>query len=256
MPAIQLSVVIITYNEQRNIGRCIDSIRSIADEIVVVDSYSKDDTIEIAKQKGARIILHPFDGHIEQKNFAITQASFPHILSLDADEMPDETFLNQIKRIKENWQFDGYSVNRLNNYCGTWIYHGAWYPDIKLRLWDSRKGKWTGTNPHDRFEMSEDASVVHIPGNLLHYSYQTIEEHQKKSDYFSTIAANAYFSKGKKSSVFKMMMSPVFRFIRDFVIKRGFLDGKYGWTIALITSQEVSMKYKKLYALQRSRNNG
>lgn len=254
MAAIQLSVVIITYNEQRNIGRCINSIQSIADEIVVVDSYSKDDTVLIAQQKGAKVILKTFEGHIEQKNFAITQATYPYILSLDADEMPDETFLTQIKQIKQNWQHDGYSVNRLNNYCGQWIRHGAWYPDIKLRLWDSRKGKWTGTNPHDRYEMNEGASVIHVPGNLLHFSYQTIEEHKKKSDYFSSIAANAYWAKGKKSSRFKMIMSPVFRFIRDYIIKQGFMDGKYGWIIASITAWEVSMKYKKLYALHHKKN--
>ena len=250
---VQLSVVIITYNEQRNIEKCIRSIRSIADDIVVVDSFSTDNTVSIAQQNGARVVQHPFAGHIEQKNFAITQATFPHILSLDADEMPDELFLKQILEIKKNWQHDGYSVNRLNNYCGQWIYHGAWYPDIKLRLWDSRKGKWTGTNPHDKYEMETGSSILHVAGNLLHYSYQTIEEHQKKSDYFSTIAANAYFAKGKRSSLFKRVINPIFRFVRDYVLKRGFLDGTKGWVIAVITAREVSMKYKKLYLLQRSR---
>lgn len=254
MLAVKLSVVIITYNEQRNIGKCIDSIRDIADEIVVVDSYSKDDTVRIAEQKGAKVVLNTFEGHIEQKNFAITQATYPHILSLDADEMPDETFLNQIKQIKQNWQHDGYSVNRLNNYCGQWIRHGAWYPDIKLRLWDSRKGKWTGINPHDKFEMNVGTSISHTTGNLLHFSYQTVDEHKKKSDYFSTIAANAYWLKGKRSSILKMMISPLFRFVRDYFIKGGFMDGKYGLVIASITAKEVSMKYKKLYALQHAKN--
>jgi glycosyltransferase involved in cell wall biosynthesis len=251
MAAIQLSVVIITYNEQRNIGRCIDAIKTIADEIVVVDSFSTDETVNIAAQKGARIITHKFEGHIQQKNYAITQASFPHILSLDADEMPDETFLQQIIEAKSNWQYDGYSVNRLNNYCGTWIRHGAWYPDVKLRLWDSRKGKWAGTNPHDRFEMIEGSSVKHIPGNILHYSYQRVEEHRKKSDYFSTIAANAYFEKGKSGSGIKVMVNPVFRFLRDYIFKLGFLDGKYGFTIARITAHEVYLKYKKLSTLRQ-----
>ena len=200
---ISLSVVIITFNEERNIGRCIDSIQSIADEIVVVDSFSTDQTVSVAQQKGAKVVLHAFEGHIEQKNYAITQASSPYILSIDADEMPNETFLHQIALIKKNWQHDGYSVNRLNNYCGKCIRHGAWYPDIKLRLWDSRKGKWSGTNPHDRYEMETSSSIVHVPGDLLHFSYQTVEEHVKKADYFSSIAAKAYFNKGKRSSIFK-----------------------------------------------------
>lgn len=248
---IKLSVVIITYNEQRNIARCIDSVLSIADEIIVVDSYSTDETVNIAAQKGAKIVLHTFEGHIEQKNYAITQASFPHILSIDADEMPDKQFLAEIKSIKQNWIHDGYSVNRLNNYCGKWIRHGAWYPDVKLRLWDSRKGKWAGSNPHDKYEMQEGSSIKHVAGDLLHYSYETIEEHYKKSAYFSTIAANAYFQKGKRSSLFKTYASPLFRFTRDYVFKLGFLDGKYGFYIAKIIAGEVYLKYKKLYELQR-----
>jgi glycosyltransferase involved in cell wall biosynthesis len=247
---IKLSVVIITFNEERNIGRCIDSIIPIADEIVVVDSFSTDQTVTIAQQKGARVVLHAFGGHIEQKNYAITQASNPYILSLDADEEPDEVFLEQIKAIKKNWTADGYSVNRLNNYCGQWIRHGAWYPDIKLRLWDSRKGKWTGTNPHDRYEMEAGSLIVHVPGDLLHYSYQAVEEHEKKADYFSSIAAKAYFNKGKKSSLFKIIFSPVFRFLRDYIVKRGFMDGKAGFTIARIIAYEVYLKYKKLSQLQ------
>jgi glycosyltransferase involved in cell wall biosynthesis len=247
---ISLSVVIITFNEERNIGRCIDSIQSIADEIVVVDSFSTDQTVSIAQQKGAKIVLHAFGGHIEQKNYAITQASSPYILSIDADEMPDETFLHQIAHIKKNWMHDGYSVNRLNNYCGKWIRHGAWYPDIKLRLWDSRKGNWSGTNPHDRYEMEASSSIVHLPGDLLHFSYQSVEEHEKKADYFSSIAAKAYFNKGKRSSVFKMVFSPVFRFLRDYIVKLGFLDGKEGFTIARIIAYEVYLKYKKLKQLQ------
>lgn len=247
---IPLSVVIITFNEERNIGRCIDSIQAIADEIVVVDSFSTDKTVAIAQQKGAKVVSHAFGGHIEQKNYAITQASYPYILSIDADEMPDETFLHQIKLIKQNWEHDGYSVNRLNNYCGKWIRHGAWYPDIKLRLWDSRKGNWTGTNPHDRYEMETSSSIVHIPGDLLHFSYQSVAEHEKKADYFSSIAAKAYFAKGKRSSLFKMAFSPVFRFLRDYIVKLGFLDGKEGFTIARIIAYEVYLKYKKLKQLQ------
>lgn len=249
MNGIKLSVVIITYNEQRNIKRCIESILSIADDIVVIDSFSTDDTVKIAESLSARVIQHKFHGHIEQKNFAITQAKHPYILSLDADEMPDETFITEIKNAKANWQFDGYSVNRLNNYCGQWIKHGAWYPDVKLRLWDSRKGRWNGTNPHDRYEMQQGSSIKHLKGNLLHYSYQTVEEHIRKSEYFSTIAANAYFQNGKKSSFVNIIVSPLFRFIRDYFFKLGFLDGKYGFIIAKIIAYEVFLKYKKLSQL-------
>lgn len=249
-----ISVVIITFNEERNIGNCLEAIRQIADEIVVVDSFSTDRTVEIANTFGATIFQHAFQGHIEQKNYAITKAKYPHILSLDADEYPDQQFLNSINQIKNNWRADGYSVNRLNNYCGKWIKHGAWYPDVKLRLWDSRKGKWQGKNPHDRFELIKGSSIQHTAGNILHFSYQQIIEHVQKADYFSSIAANAYFKDGKKSSILRMILSPLFRFIRDYIFKGGFLDGYFGFQIAKTTAFEVHLKYKKLLALQHGKS--
>ena len=140
---IQLSAVIITFNEERNIGRCIDSLQGIADDIVVVDSFSSDKTKEICLSKNVRFVEHAFDGHIEQKNWAITQAKHPHILSLDADEALDEVLKKSILEVKQNFTQDAYQMNRITNYCGQWIKHCGWYPDTKLRLWDSSKGYWT-----------------------------------------------------------------------------------------------------------------
>src|ERR1035437_3751774 len=131
---IQLSVVIITYNEEYNIARCLESVKTIADDIVVIDSFSTDKTKEICESAGVRFVQHKFEGHIEQKNWAITQAKFPHILSLDADEALDGTLIKSILEVKNNWKYDGYYMNRLTNYCGKWIYHCGWYPDRKLRL--------------------------------------------------------------------------------------------------------------------------
>jgi glycosyltransferase involved in cell wall biosynthesis len=247
---IPLSVVIITYNEEENIARCISSVKDVADEIVVVDSFSTDNTVAIASTSGARIVQNKFAGHIEQKNFAITQARFPHILSLDADEALDEQLALAVSATKLNWVGAGYTMNRLNNYCGKWIWHGAWYPDVKLRLWDSRLGAWRGTNPHDRFDLEGNAVVSHLKGHILHYSYKSVADHRKKINYFSTIAANAYFREGRRSSFFRIWISPVFRFVRDFFFKLGFLDGRKGWIIALLTAKEVKLKYKKLAGLR------
>ena len=146
---IKLSVVIITFNEEKNIERCLTSVKDIADEIVVLDSFSKDKTAEICINHGVKFFQHTFDGHIQQKNRAITYANFPHILSLDADETLSSELAESIKKVKQNFSKDGYYINRLTNYCGHWVKHCGWYPDAKLRLWDSRKGQWTGTNPHD-----------------------------------------------------------------------------------------------------------
>lgn len=248
-----LSVVIITFNEERNIRKCIEAVQLIADEIVIVDSYSTDDTLSIASELGATIFQNKFEGHIEQKNYAITKAKYPHILSLDADEYPDQQFLLEIQQIKQNWAADGYSVNRLNNYCGRWIKYGAWYPDVKLRLWDSRKGRWQGTNPHDKFVLVEGSKQQHVKGNILHFSYQQTAEHLKKADYFSTIAAHAYHQQGKKSTLIKIALSPLFRFIRDYFLKLGFLDGYSGLVIARTTALEVYLKYQKLFSLQQGK---
>jgi glycosyltransferase involved in cell wall biosynthesis len=247
---MNLSVAIITHNESQNIERCINSVKAIADDIVIIDSYSTDNTAELAKELGARVILQKFLGHIEQKNFAISKAQYPFILSLDADEAIDEKLKQEIITLKNTSKIaDGFIINRHNNYCGQWINHGAWKSDLKLRLWDSRKGKWGGMNPHDKFEMDANTKITLLEGKILHWSYTSIAQHEGKVDYFSTIAAKAYHNRGKKSSLFKILFSPLFRFLRDYILKFGFLDGKYGFIIAKLTAKEVYFKYKKLSKL-------
>ena len=177
---MNLSAVIITFNEQRNIGRCLDSLAGVVDEVVVVDSFSTDDTEKICRAKGARFVQHAFEGHIEQKNWALAQAQYPHVLSLDADEALSETLRKSVLAAKSDGGHDGYSMNRLTNYCGQWIYHSGWYPDRKLRLFDRRKAGWGGTNPHDRVEMQAGSTVSHLSGDLLHYSYYSVGEHLER----------------------------------------------------------------------------
>jgi glycosyltransferase involved in cell wall biosynthesis len=227
---IKLSVVIITFNEEKNIARCIDSVMSVADDIVVVDSFSKDKTKEICLQKNVRFVEHAFEGHIQQKNSAITQALYPHILSLDADEALDETLQKSILEAKKNWQPDGYYMNRLTNYCGHWVKHCGWYPDKKLRLWDSHKGEWRGINPHDKYEMfAGDKTTSYLKGDILHYSYNSVNDHIKQIQYFTDIASKALFDKGYKPNFIKLYISPPAKFIESYFLKLGFLDGKHGF---------------------------
>ena len=248
----QLSVVIITYNEEKNIARCLQSVKEVADDIVVVDSFSTDKTQEICGAHGARFVQHAFPGHIEQKNWAITQARFPHVLSLDADEALDEQLVKSILEIKKNWQHDGYYMNRLTNYCGQWIRHCGWYPDTKLRLWDSRKGQWEGINPHDKYELAGgDKNAGFLQGNILHYSYYTIEGHLLQTEKFSTISAKALFDKGKKASWIKIYISPVAKFLQGYFLKLGILDGYYGFRICKISAQSTYLKYSKLKDLSK-----
>jgi glycosyltransferase involved in cell wall biosynthesis len=251
---LKISAVIITFNEERNIARCLDSLVGIADEVVVVDSFSTDRTEEIVKSKGARFVQHAFEGHIQQKNWAITQATHPFVLSLDADEALDATLQKEILRIKANPLADGYSMNRLTNYCGKWVKHCGWYPDTKLRLWDSRKGSWTGINPHDRYEMQSGAKIEKLKGDLLHYSYYSISDHIKQVNYFTDIAAKAYVVKGGRSNGFKIVFSPLVKFFRDYFFKLGVLDGYYGFVICMISSHATFLKYVKIKQLQQSKS--
>jgi len=244
---IKLSAVIITFNEEKNLARCIESLLPVTDELVVVDSFSTDKTKAIALQYGAKFFENEFKGHIEQKNYAITCASSPYILSLDADEALDETLQEEIKKIKNNWAHLGYSMNRLTNYCGNWIYHCGWYPDTKLRLWDSRQGQWTGINPHDEFKLFNlKEPIQKLKGNILHYSYYTLEDHYKQVEYFTSIAAKANFKLGKKSYFYHLFFSPIVKFIQSYFFKLGFLDGKAGFTICRISAYASWLKYYKL----------
>lgn len=250
----QISVVIIAFNEEKNIGRCLDSVKDIADEIVVLDSGSTDKTKEICKSYGANVYHQDFLGHLEQKNKAITFAKYPHILSLDSDEALDETLKKSILEVKNNWTKDGYYMNRLTNYCGHWVRHCNWYPDKKLRLWDSRKGKWGGTNPHDKYDLFDgDKNTGHLKGDILHYSYYTVEDHYKQVEYFTNIASKAFFEKGKKSNVFKLFVNPIAKFIDHYILHLGFLDGEAGYAISKISAYATYLKYKKLRDLYNAK---
>ena len=246
---IKLSVVIITFNEEKDIARCLGSVKSIADEILVVDSFSTDKTKEICASFGVRFIENKFEGHIQQKNFAAKQAAYNHVLSLDADEALSPELKQSIIDAKNSFTADGYTFNRLNSYCGQWIKHSAWYPDKKLRLWNKRKGSWGGENPHDRFEMETNSVIKHLKGDLLHYTYHTVQQHVAQVGKFTDIGAQAAFNKGRKAPVIKIVLYPIWKFIRDYIFHAGFLDGFYGFVICIISAHATFIKYIKIREL-------
>ncbi len=251
--SVKISAVIITYNEEKNIERCLKSLQGIADEIVVVDSYSDDKTAEICQSFNVKFVLHPFEGHIQQKNYAFSQASYDHILSLDADEELSPTLQSSILKVKNKWERDGYEFNRLTNYCGSWIKYAGWYPDTKLRLWKKEKGKWGGTNPHDKLILNKGASKGFLRGDLLHYSFYSIAEHVAQINYFSDIAAKEAFLKGRSASVFQLMLSPGFAFIKNYFFQLGFTGGWQGFTICVNIAFEKFLKYIKLRELNKNK---
>ena len=248
---VKLSAVIITFNEEKNIERCIGSLTEVADEILVVDSFSTDATKEICKRYEVRFVEHEFEGHIQQKNWAKSQAKYDCVLSLDADEAIDEILKSSIVQVKNNWKYDSWKMNRLTNYCGQWIRHSGWYPDRKIRLFDRNKGEWGGQNPHDTFIPINKNDVGFLKGDILHYSFYTKEQHLNQIDYFSTIAAKALFENGKRSSILKSLVKALARFIKTFLIKKGFLDGNAGFTIARLSAYANYLKYVKLKKLQK-----
>jgi glycosyltransferase involved in cell wall biosynthesis len=241
-----VSVVIITYNEEINIERCIQSVQNVADEIVVVDSFSKDSTKKICDKYNVKFIEHAFEGHIEQKNWAVTQATYPHILSLDADEALSPELKKSILQVKADWLYDGYYFNRLTNYCGKWIRHCGWYPDKKLRLWDSRKGQWGGINPHDEYRMKKGSTEQYLRGDLYHYSYHSIRQHIEQVNTFTESGAQQALAKNKRSGTCIIILKSIWKFLRDYIFRGGFLDGYYGFVICVISAHATFLKYAKL----------
>ena len=183
---------------------------------------------------------------------AVDMASHDYILSLDADEALDSLLADSIRKAKERYTHRAYRMNRLSNYCGKFIHHGSWYPDRKIRLFDRRIARWGGVNPHYKIVLQEDLPVEQLQGNILHYSYYTIAEHVAQNNKFSTISAETLHSQGKKSSMVKIIVNPLWAFFLSYVVRAGFLDGLFGLVIAIQISHLTFLKHLKLYLLCKS----
>jgi glycosyltransferase involved in cell wall biosynthesis len=246
----KLSVVIITFNEERNIGRCLESIKEIADEIVVVDSFSTDNTQVICQSYNVKFVQHSWMGYSATKNFANALASNEWILSLDADEALSDELKDSIKKLKNSNELPFCSFNRLTNYCGKWIRYGGWYPDKKLRIFDRTKAQWEG-EIHEKLKISEGVEIKHIKGDCLHYSYYSVDEHKRQTEKFSTMSANDLLKRGKKISKPMIWLKTLAKFTGDYIFKLGFLDGYEGFLVSKISAGSVRMKYSKLKELQQ-----
>ena len=246
---IKLSAVIITFNEEEHLDKCLTSLQGVVDEIIVVDSFSTDTTEAICKAYNVTFIQQKFLGYLEQKNFAVSKATYDYILSLDGDEALSDKLKSSILKVKENWKFDGYYSHRKNNYCGQWINHSDWYPDRKLRLFKKGKGEWKGINPHDSYKLHHPKSLGKLEGDLLHWIYRDYKEHNQKVERFSTIAAQSYYDLGIKSSLWKILYRPSWAFFKAYFLRLGFLDGLNGFIICVQTFNVTFLKYIKLYEL-------
>ena len=240
---MKISATIITYNEERNIARAMESLRC-CDEIVVVDSGSTDRTAEIAQKLGARVIEYPWGGYSRQKNYAAECAAHDWVLSIDADEALSEALEGEIWQIKKNGpQFDAYTMPRLAQYLGRWILHSGWYPDRKVRLFRRHKARWVGEFVHESVVV--DGTVGHLESDLLHFTCSSLSEHLKTMDRYTTLAAEQLVSQGKRVGVRRLVVDPVWTFVRTLIFKRGFLDGVEGLTIAWMAALYNFVKYAK-----------
>lgn len=249
MNPTKLSVVIITYNEAKNIASCIASFTGLADEILVVDSYSTDETPSIAESCGARILQHVFQGHIEQKNWAASQAKFDWVLSLDADEQLGEELFASILAIKNNHfclqsiAHKGYFFNRLNHLNGKPIKGCGWYPDQKLRLWNRLAGKWGGNNPHDKFVLNTGHSSGHLPGDILHFTYPSSTDLRIQAMRFGKIGGMQYQNRHVLMLTMQFLFSGMVRFVRNYILRGGWIYGIDGLQICYWQMVETQLKY-------------
>ncbi len=247
----EISGIIISYNEEKHIGKCLASLQGIVDEIIVVDSHSDDSTRDICSKFNVRFIEHPFQGYVEQKNFALSFACNKYVLSLDADEELSEELRKSILEIKDNPESDAYKFNRFTNYCGRWMKYSGWYPDSHIRLFNTEKGKWAGTNPHDKLKMNPGSRIKRLKGDILHWYCETFEEHMDKANHFSSIMAEEYFRQGKNSGILAAAIHKHWRFFRTYFIGAGFLDGVRGHAACSISAQASYLKYIKLQQMNK-----
>lgn len=248
---MKISATIITFNEERNIARVIESLRC-CDEILVLDSGSNDRTVEIATNLGARVVEASWHGYAAQKNIAAELASNDWILSLDADESLSEALEAEIWHIKKSGpQFDGYTVPRLAQYLGRWILHSGWHPDRKVRLFDRRKAKWVGGFVHESVTVM--GTVGHLKSNLLHFTCNSLSEHVRSMDRYTTLAAQEIASQQKNIGLALLLFDPPWTFFRTYVLRLGFLDGPEGLAIAYMAAFYNFVKYFKARAMSPGR---
>lgn len=245
MPSI--SVTIITFNEAAHIAAALDSV-TWADDVVVVDSGSTDGTVDLARGKGARVEVHEWPGYAAQKNLAAGLARHDWVFSLDADERVGPELASAL----QGWQTRepaaaGYRVARVSRYLGRWLRTTDWYPDRQLRLYDRRRAAWKTARVHE--SVQADGPVDRLPGELLHHPYASVSDHLQRIDRYTSLAALDMHERGRRAGVLDLLAHPPLAFARNYVLRRGILDGRAGLAVSLLNSYYVLLKFVKLLEL-------
>jgi glycosyltransferase involved in cell wall biosynthesis len=250
---VGVTACVITFNEEQNIKACLESV-AWTDEIIVVDSFSTDKTVEICERYTKKVFQRAWPGFLDQKSFAVAQATNHWILSLDADERTSQSLRDEIlEALKRNTEVNGYYMPRRTYYLGRWINHGGWYPNYQLRLFRKDKGKWTGENLHEKVTVIGKTKVLR--NDLLHYAYRDLSDQLQTIDHFSQVSAEIMRGKGVRVTPFHLVFRPPIKFLETYIYKQGFRDGVPGLVNAIAYSFYMFMKYAKTWEGQRNRKN-
>jgi glycosyltransferase involved in cell wall biosynthesis len=245
----RVTVTIITKNEAAHIGAAIDS-ASWADEIVVVDSGSSDDTVALARAKGVRVESRPWTGWVDQKNFAAGLAAHDWIFSLDADERVTPALAHEIKGLlADDPPHAAYKVPRVTFHLGRWIRTTDFYPDSQTRLYDRRAARWSGLYVHE--SVTASGTLGRLTQELQHYSYKDLSDHLDRINAYSTLAARQMYERGRRAGALDLLVQAPAAFLRNYLLRRGVLDGSAGLVLSMVNAYSVFLKFAKLWELQR-----
>jgi glycosyltransferase involved in cell wall biosynthesis len=248
----RISAVVITLNEEKKITGCLNSIKDVVDEILVVDSFSSDKTVEICKRFDAKVVQHKWEGYSGTKNHGNRLVSNDYILSIDADEELSAELQDSIKSAKKGLS-GAYSFNRLTNYCGQWIHYCGWYPDKKVRIFNRNDAFWNDSSIHENLQFKNQVSLTHLNGDLHHYSFLNLADHLKTINKYSELAAIDIINKHKKFLYLKLLITPAFKFVSSYFLKRGFRDGFYGFCVCVFSAFDVFARYAKAIQLKKQK---
>jgi glycosyltransferase involved in cell wall biosynthesis len=245
IPHTYFTAVIICRNAALTIGDCVAALRQVCDEVLVLDSQSTDGTIAICEKLGATVVQQTWLGYAQTKNLGNSMARHDWILSIDADEVLSDQLIAQLKKLRPE-PGKVYALDRITSYCGQWVRHCGWYPDWKVRLFHRKHVEWQGDFVHETLRIPADYQELRLEGKLLHYSYKDSDDHLRRIEKYALLAAQEQFAAGKKVTFVKRWLAPMARFIRTFVVKKGFLDGRVGWHLSVRNFYMVRLRYRIL----------
>ncbi|OGE19723.1 hypothetical protein A3J19_05465 [Candidatus Daviesbacteria bacterium RIFCSPLOWO2_02_FULL_41_8] len=245
-----ISAVLITLNEQKNIRKALTSLKGLADEVIIADSGSRDNTLKIAREFNTEIYFRKFDNFANQKNFALSKATNEWVLALDADEEIPSVLAEEIRKAVKNEQYSGYLIPRRNFIFGTEIKYSRWSPDAHIWLWKKNSGKWVG-DVHEEVKIAGKVGL--LKSSKIHNSHQTLSSFFRANNLYSDLEAQSLYKKNIRFSFLKMFLTPIFEFILRFFYKRGFLDGKIGFALSFAMGIYKLSVWIKLWELEKKK---